>query len=181
MNENVQLTELIHRMQNGDRAAGESLFASAAVRLRRMSAALMASERTSGFHPSDLLQETYVQKFAGLRRQAKLTGREHFFSVMAMGMRQVLLDRGRARRAQKRQGPSLREWEQAPLPDRRLIDLATATQKLARLDPAACEVLRLKHDHGYSWDEIASRTGRSVWQVRTEYAHALHWLRAEIA
>jgi hypothetical protein len=98
---------------------------------------------------------------------------------MALGMRQVLTDRGRIRMAQKRQAPPAEGWPQAR-PDRRLIDLSTAVRKLERLDPDSCGILRLKHDHGLTWDEIARRTGRSVWQVRGEYEHALHWLRAEI-
>ncbi len=180
MDQSVRLTELIHRMQGGDRVAGNSLFAAAATRLRKMSAALMATEKTSGFHASDLVQETYAQKIAGLRLQACVTNREHFFSLMAIGMRQVLVDRGRIRSAQKRQGPSLEEREQSQLPDRRLIDLRTATRKLEKLDPEGCAVMRLKHDHGLTWEEIGLSTGRSVWQVRTEYAHAVDWLRAEI-
>ena len=60
------------------------------------------------------------------------------------------------------------------------MDLRTATQKLEKLDPEGCQLLRRKHDHGLSWEEIAEVTGRSVWQVRNDYAHALPWLRAEI-
>jgi RNA polymerase sigma factor (TIGR02999 family) len=180
MAEQTQLTELIHRMQNGDREAGNSLFAAAAARLRKMSAALMASERTAGFHASDLVQEAYAQKVSGGRLHTEIKSREHFFSLMAVGMRQVLMDRGRTRGAQKRQVPPAEEWLSAQRPDRRLIDLSTALQKLEKVDPDSCAIVRMKHDYGLTWEEIAVRTGRSVWQARAEYDHAVKWLRAEI-
>ena len=184
MTEEIQLTELIHRMQSGDREAGNSLFAAAAARLRRMSAALMAAEKTSGFQVSDLVQETYAQKVSGMRLKAAVKSREHFFSIMAIGMRQVLMDRGRIRMAQKRQAPAIEHWPQShrPVwhPDRRLIDLSTALRKLEKLDPSSCTIVRLKHDHGLTWEQIAAQTGRTVWQSRAEYDHALEWLRAEI-
>ena len=87
MQPDVQLTELIHQMQRGDRAAGESVFSAAAGRLRRMAHALMTREKTLSFHASDLVQETYAQKIAAMRLRAKVESREHFFSIMAAGMR----------------------------------------------------------------------------------------------
>ena len=181
MGEEIHLTELIQRMQGGDRDAGNSLFAAAAARLRKMSSALMMSEKTLGFHASDLVQEAYAQKVSGGRLHAEVKSREHFFSLMALGMRQVLMDRGRTRNAQKRQMPHAEEWLHAKRPDRRLMDLSTALHKLEKVDPDSCSVVRLKHDFGLTWDEIAQRTGRSVWQVRGVYDHAVRWLRAEIS
>jgi RNA polymerase sigma factor (TIGR02999 family) len=175
----VQLTELIRRMQRGDRAAGNSLFACAAARLRKMSASLIAKENTAGFQVSDLVQETYLQKIADSRFQRTVQGREHFFSLMALGMRQVLIDRGRKRSARKRQIPKLETTHHARL-DPRSMDLAAALRKLEKLDPDSCVILNLKNHHGLTWEEIGHRTGRSVWQVRADYAHALHWLRAQI-
>jgi len=166
-------------MQSGDRQAADSLFSAAAYRLRLMSRSLMAREKTGGFHASDLVQETYAQKMAGIHKVA-VQGREHFFSLMAAGMRQVLTDRARLRGAIKRQ-PQAQTVRSSDRANGQLIDLKTALRKLDRLDRGCAAVVRLKHESGSTWEEIASETGLSVWQVRAEYAHALQWLHAEIA
>jgi RNA polymerase sigma factor (TIGR02999 family) len=178
--DDIQLTDLIHRMQRGDRGAGDSVFMAAAARLRAMAQSLMSSERTNGFYPSDLVQETYAQKVAGLRLHSKVASREHFFSLMAGAMRQVLTDRGRARNAAKRQAPRLRTFAGSLPGNTRLLDLAAALCKLEKLDSDGREIVRMKYEMGMTWDEMSARTGRSVWQVRAECEYVVEWLRGEL-
>jgi RNA polymerase sigma factor (TIGR02999 family) len=177
-----QLTDLIRRMQDGDRAAGESVFTACAARLRRMSSALLAKERCTGFHASDLLQETLVQKVTGDRLKTRVASREHFFSLIAAGMRQVLTDRGRARSAQKRQAPPVEELlgSLRPASNPRLADLAICLQRLERLDPHGRELIRYKFEHGLTWEELAEVTGRPVGQLRAECDYVVTWLKDQL-
>lgn len=182
VNVDAQLTDLIRRMQDGDRAAGESVFSACAARLRRMSSALMAKERCTGFHASDLLQETLVQKVTGNRLKARVASREHFFSLIAAGMRQVLTDRGRSRSAQKRQAPAVEELLGAlrPAANPHLADLSLGLQRLEQLDPQGRDLIRYKFEHGLTWDELAEVTGRPVGQLRAECDYVVGWLREQL-
>lgn len=111
----------------------------------------------------------------------KVASREHFFSMMASGMRQVLIDRGRARKALKRQAPAVEQLLPALRDDSRLLDISIALRKLERIDPDGCKLIRMKYQHGVTWEELAEASGRSVWQVRAECDYVLRWLRAELA
>jgi len=176
----LNLTDFIRRMQAGDRSAGDSVFSAAASRLRKMAAGLMSRENTNGFHASDLVQEAFAQKVSGGRLRASIAGREHFFSLMAAGMRQILMDRGRGRSAAKRQIPPVEYLLGNLQPDSRLADLSFALRKLEKLDPGGCQTIRMKYQQGLTWEEIAETTNRSVWQVRAECDYLLRWLRAQL-
>lgn len=174
------LTELIEKMQSGDRSAGDTVFTACASRLRKMSASMLARERTNGLHPSDLVQETFAQKVAASRMRANVASREHFFSLMAAGMRQVLTDRGRTRGAQKRQLPDSAEVLETLTRNCPSTDLALALQKLEKIDPSGRNLIRLKFEHGLTWDELAAETGNSISRLRAECDYAVGWLREQL-
>ncbi len=160
------------------------MFALAARRLRSISAAMISREAGTGsFDASDLLQEAYLQKAERLAPGLPVRDSEHFFSLMARGMRQILIDRSRFRQAQKRRAPE--DWDPetwtVSRPNPRTAELAQLRERLAKLDPQAYRILCYKTDFGLRWEEIARRTGLSVWQCRAEYNHALHWLRKQMA
>lgn len=179
----LQLTELIRQMQAGDRTAAEEVFANAATRLRGMSRSLLAKEGcvSGSFQASDLVQEAYAQKLARLDSAVPLRDREHFFALIARGMRQILIDRGRTRKTAKRERPELHTGPANPGSNAVQQNLSAALRKLEQFDPSAYRVLRLKTDHGLTWEEIASKAGITVAQARGEYAHAIAWLREQIA
>ncbi len=178
MDQAASLTELVRRMQQGDRQASNSVFAAAAQRLRSISQSLLSREpATGGFDASDLVQEVYGQKLAALDSRIKINDREHFFSLVANGMRQVLTDRARSKSAIKRQAPSGQQRTAHQPPHH---DLLSALQKLEKLDPLAHQIVRLKNDYGFTWEEVQSATGIPLKRARNEYNHAIHWLREQL-
>ena len=174
------LTNHVRRMQLGDKAACSHVFTVAAARLKRISAILLSKEPpTASFDAADLLQEVYLQKAGRLSPDAPITNREHFFALMAHGMRQILIDRSRSRNAIKRIMPS-DFGASSTQRDARLNELSLLRSRLRKLDPKAHAVLALKTEVGLTWEAIALRTGLSVWECRAEYNHAVHWLRQQM-
>ena len=51
-------------------------------------------------------------------------------------------------------------WPEPQPPDRHLIDLSTALRKLEKLDPSSCTIVRVKHDHGLTWDTPSGSPAR---------------------
>jgi RNA polymerase sigma factor (TIGR02999 family) len=175
MSAEVSLTELIRLFQLGDAASENRLFAAASERLKAMAHSVMPFRSSADYSPSDLVQDTYCQKLAGLSPNVKIENREHFFSIVVRAMKQILSDRSRRQTARKRQ-----HEDQPNIPDRRLHDLSLALSRFAQIDAQANRILRLKMDHGLSWETIAEETGLTVWQVRREHAHAVQWLSKQI-
>lgn len=172
------LTNHIRRMQQGDKVACSYVFAIAAGRLKRISAILLSKEpQTASFDASDLLHEAYLRKASRLSPDSPIANQEHFFSLMAHGMRQILIDRSRSRNAKKRIAPS--EFGAATR-DARLGELSLLRSRLRKLDPKAHAVLALKTEGGLTWEAIAIHMGLSVWECRAEYNHAVHWLREQM-
>ncbi len=96
-------------------------------------------------------------------------------------MRQVLADRGRKRKARKRQAPPIEHLLIVLREDSRMVELSAALRKLEKIDPDGCKLIQMKYQHRVTWDELAQVTGRSIWQVRAECDYVLRWLRAELA
>ena len=97
--------------------------------------------------------------------------------------RQILIDRGRTRKTQKRDRSDLAVGNRFSLGASSAVheNLSAALSKLGNLDPSAYRVLRLKTDHGLTWEEIAAKMQITVAQARGEYAHAIAWLREQIS
>lgn len=179
MEARLNITSLLQQIQLGNDAASESLYAQAAERLKRISRSLMTKEGiTAGFQASDLVQEAYLQKGAQVRRIG-VTGREHFFALMRLGMKQILVDRARRKSAMKRTQPD-GAYRCEAAPDARIEDLGRSLEKLKEMDVKVYLVLRLRNDYGLQWSEIAERVGRQQWEVRRDFAFAVHWLREQM-
>src|ERR1700728_3281248 len=95
------LTQLIEAAQAGDRRAAADLLPLVYDELRKLAAARMAAE--SPGHTLDataLVHEAYMR----LVGDQQFDGRGHFFAAAAEAMRRILVDRARAKRAEKRGG-----------------------------------------------------------------------------
>jgi RNA polymerase sigma factor (TIGR02999 family) len=174
------VTALLRAWAQGDEAAGEQLFTVLYGELRRQAARYMRRERPGHtLQASGLVNEAYV-RLAG-SPELDWHSRAHFFAIAARIMRQVLIDHARRRRAAKREAwrVTLGDADAAVAP-LDLLDLETALNELARLDPRQAQVVELRYFGGLDIEETGALLGLSARTVKREWATARAWLQQRL-
>jgi RNA polymerase sigma factor (TIGR02999 family) len=151
--------------------------------LRRIAARYISRER-----PGQTLQATALVNEAYLRlaaeRPREFANKTHFLAIAALSMRQILVQRARARKAAKRGGAPHRitlddrNIDQAHLPaDVDVLALDEALSKLAALDREQARIVELRYFAGLTVEETADVLGSSPATVKRHWAMARAWLK----
>ncbi len=127
-----------------------------------------------------LVHEAYL-KLADQSRQV-WRDRGHFFALASVVMRHVLVDRAKARRAQKREGELQRvslDSEQIAVDDQAeaLLLLNDAIDRLAAVEPRLARVVDCRFFGGLSDEETAESLGVTVRTVQRDWSKARMLLR----
>ncbi len=184
-------TELFARARAGNTEALADLFPLLYDELRRLAARHIGREygpRT--LQATALVHEAYLRLVP--EDNLAWADRAHFFAVAAKSMRQVLIDRARARHAQKRGGLMAPVTLNDELPIRRegpgkadetidLIALDTALTKLEALDTKQARMVELRFFAGLTIEETAEVMQSSPATVKRLWTFAQAWLRKELA
>jgi RNA polymerase sigma factor (TIGR02999 family) len=148
--------------------------------LRRIAASYMRRERGQTLQATALVNEAYM-RLAGV----PFTDRNHFVGVAARSMRQVLVDRARARGAQKRWAGLDRvsltdSLVRAQSEDTMLPALDEALTRLEAEDPEQARIIELRYFVGLGIDEAAAVLGISPATLKRRFAMARAWLFREL-
>jgi RNA polymerase sigma factor (TIGR02999 family) len=151
--------------------------------LRRLAAAYMRRER-----PGQTLQATALVHEAYMRLAAAGTpwhDKRHFVGIAARSMRQILVERARARGALKRWAGLNRVTISDTLaiaaePDTMLPALDEALERLEQLDAEQARIVELRFFAGLSIEETADAIGLSPATVKRRWALARAWLHREL-
>ena len=179
------ITTLLHRWREGDKAAIDQLVPLVYDELRRVARARLRNEPLD--HPlqtTALVHEAYLRLVA-LDRM-RLADRTHFFAMAARLMRQVLVDQARRIRAEKRGGGlSVVGIDAAALVTRTtprldLIALDEALEELETVEPRLCHVVELRFFSGLSIDETADALRVSTATVERDWTFARAWLHQRL-
>ena len=165
-------------------AAAAELLARVYDELRRLARAYMRHER-----PGQTIQATALVHEAYMRLAGAGTpwnDERHFVGIAARSMRQILVDRARARGAQKRWGGmdrvSLHEsLSQATAEDAMLPALDEALNRLEQIDPEQARIVELRFFAGLSIEETADALAMSPATIKRRWALARAWLFRELA
>jgi RNA polymerase sigma factor (TIGR02999 family) len=180
----VNVTDLLLRWSAGDRAALESLTPVVYDDLRRMAQALLSRERPEHtLSATALVHEVYLKLVD--QRRVQWQNRAHFFGAAAAIMRRVLVDHARARASDKRGGSVVKiaMEDGMALVDglaEEILDLDSALDALANLDPRKAEVVQMKFFAGMTSQETAAALGVSDATVERDWTTARAWLIAHM-
>ena len=152
--------------------------------LRRIAAAYMRREgHAQTLQATALVHEAYL-RLADSRPAWR--DRQHFVGIAARSMRQVLVDRARARGAAKRWAGldrvSLHESLHGAAPaDDLLPALDEALTRLEQVDPEQARIVELRFFAGLSVEEAADALGVSPATLKRRWALARAWLHRELS
>jgi RNA polymerase sigma factor (TIGR02999 family) len=168
----------------GDEKAASALMPIVYDELRRLAHAYMARERHGQtIQATALVHEAYLRLLKD-KKQA-WQGRTHFLAIAATSMRQILVERARARGAVKRGGDRVRVTMNEGAvggsdPEVDVLAIDAALSKLAEVDPQLARIVELRFFGGLTIAETAEAEGISPATVKRSWTLAKAWLRREV-
>lgn len=154
-----QLTDLLGRMQGGDAAARDALFAVAYAELHGLAQArLRHGGRNTLLDTTGLVHESYLRfSRAG---ELRAEDRRAFFAYASRVMRSVILNSVRERVALKRDSHQSSEASSPSASnllgdEQTVLDVHEALKDLEQADPRLAQVAEMRYFGGYSEKEIA--------------------------
>jgi RNA polymerase sigma factor (TIGR02999 family) len=175
---------LLHAWRNGDAQAGDRLFDLLYRELHEMARRRVAREPAGcTLQATALVHEAYLRLVG--QRSIDWHDRGHFLALTATMMRRVLVDRARARRANKRAGAdaviTLAEAADAGLDTSvDVLDVDRALERMAAAYPRQARVVELRFFGGLELADIGAAVGVTERTVKRDWAFARAWLAREL-
>jgi RNA polymerase sigma factor (TIGR02999 family) len=186
----MTVTDLLHELEGGNRAALEELFPLIYAELRTLARRQRRRWRgDSTLNTTALVHEAYVKLVGQKRLEAR--SRTHFFALAAKTMRHILCNYARDRLRQKR-GGDLRRLTLADIDaipenlviseeqSQILVALDGALQQLEKEDKALSEIVECRFFGAMSIADTAAALGLSAATVKRHWALARAWLYREM-
>ena len=167
---------LLAAWRQGDANAANELFRITYQDLRRLARAQLARRRPGDtLVTTALVHEVYLK--LAERSSLSLVDRQHFLSLAARAMRQIIVDHVRHKGAAKRgagdQGNlSVTDAASPPAVTVDILALDAALDELALLSPRQARVVELRFFAGLEFEEIAQLLGISSRTAKREWQHA---------
>jgi RNA polymerase sigma-70 factor, ECF subfamily len=176
------VTAQLRDISKGDATAAERLLSDLYPDLKRIAAGIFSRERRNHtLQPTALVNEAYLRTFGA--EPIDWRDRAHFFALMARQIRRILVDHGRATRAEKRGAGAVKvslddTHELGVDTNQDYFALDEALAALEKEDPRAARVVELKFFGGLKDSEVAEVLGTSMPTVTRDWRYARSWLLA---
>jgi len=179
-----EVTGLLKRWSAGDERARDQLIPLVYARLREVAhRRLRSAPAENSLNTTGLVHEAYIRLVEAPRLD--LSDRAHFLALASEVMRNLLVDRARARMAAKRGGgeTALELNETLWVSDDNLDSVTELNEALTRLEAVSPrQTLLLQHRYfgGLSLEESATAVGVSLATAKRELRSAKAWLALEL-
>jgi RNA polymerase sigma factor (TIGR02999 family) len=148
--------------------------------LRRLATGYVRRERAHSIQATELVHEAFLRLD---RARPAWRNRTHFLAIAAISMRRLLIERARARGANKRGGDHVQITLDETLLEAPkgvepvdLVALDRALTSFTAIDPDAARVVELRFFGGLSVEETADALGISPATVKRQWVVAKAWL-----
>lgn len=178
-------TQILQRIEHGDRKAAEELLPLVYDELRKLAAEKMAHEKAGQtLQATALVHEAYI-RLVDVEKAQCWNSRGHFFAAAAEAMRRILVEHAREKQRLKHGGDSHR----IRLPDGDLIAddrvdeilrVHEALDALAHKDSEAAELVKLRFFAGLTLTEAAAALDIPRRTIDRLWVYAKAWLGAEL-
>jgi RNA polymerase sigma factor (TIGR02999 family) len=180
----AEVTDLLQAWRGGDHAAEGRLIDAVYRELHDMAHQRLRRERAGGtLQTTALVHEAYLRMVD--QRRVSWRDRGHFLALAATMMRRVLVDRARARHADKRGAGepviTLTDAAAAGLdPAVEVLDVDRALERLAGSYPRPARVVELRFFGGLELAEIGAVLDVTERTAQRDWAFARAWLAREL-
>jgi RNA polymerase sigma factor (TIGR02999 family) len=175
------VTKVLKAAQGGDKEAVARLLPLVYSELHRLARARMAKlPPGQTLQPTALINEAYLRLMA--KKDLHLEGRNHFFFAAARAMRDILVERARAKAGPKRGGSRRRiELSEAIAidepPAQEILALHEALIELERQDPLKSQIVHLRYFAGMNTAEAAHVLGMSERTLHRHWRFIKAWMK----
>ena len=179
-----RITKLLRNWSDGDRQSLDELMPLVYDELHRQAHLHLRHERPNHtLQTTDLMHEAYIKLVN--QHEVNWETRAQFFAFAAKIMRNILVDRARAKRREKRGGGALRisltnANPATPEPDFDLIALDQALDRLAKIDEQQVRIVELRYFGGLSLEATADIMKISRATTARDWNVARIWLHREL-
>ena len=184
MNDSNQITGLLLRWKDGDKAAFENLLPLVEKELRRIAHRYMQRERVNHtLQTTALINEAYLKLVD--ETQVNWQNRAHFYGIGATVMRRILINYARDRKAEKRGGGVIHICldeisNLSPKKTEELLALDEALERLQIFDALKSRIVEMRYFGGLTIQETAEVLQIAEPTVSLHWRMARAWLQTEI-
>ena len=177
----ADITELLHRWQDGRHDAENELFAVVFPDLRDLARCLMKGEsKEHSMQATDLVDQIYRKLVQAKDRDWQNRGQ--FFAIAGRAMRIYLIDHARAKPNTKFIGlEDLQEMLQvSPAKVELAVTVGELLEQLAETKPEWCRLVEVKYFLGLTDEEAANALGMKLRTMQRMWLDARQWLFARL-
>jgi RNA polymerase sigma factor (TIGR02999 family) len=180
-----EVTRVLCAIDRGEPHAAAELLPLVYDELRKLANARLAKERAGQtLEATALVHEAYL-RLVDPAGGPKWDTRGHFFAAAAEAMRRILVESARRKQTEKHGGGLARHdvadlQLTAPELAEELLALDEALDRLAAVDLAKAELVKLRHFAGLTIEQAAQALGISTATANRHWAYARAWLHQAI-